>query len=1466
MTSILQYFKTRIKFAGCILLFTHIVLTQVSGITAKFSYTITNECAPTIVTLKNQSTQATGITYEWDFGKGAVIQSNQLVLQEIYTNYGQYTVKLTVSNGTETAIDSQKIVIAKGPTALFSSSVAEGCSPLSTIFTSSSKAGNYPIVSTNWDFRNGESASGITVNKTYNKAGSHSVLLKVVDSKGCFDVIESKNLINVYALPKVNFYASDSFACNAPLKASFINKTKASSNTNYTWKYGNGLSSSEMGGETTYTENGIYSITLIAKDNKGCSDSLIKKNYINIGSKSHDIGVMQYGKRTTKTILCPDSIAFSTEAYASGCKWSFSYNNKTFTYSGVNTVKFNAPDSGLLKITLHYGINSKCPGNITRTYRIDFIKSDFDFNKTYTCKQGDEIIVASKTKNTTNLKWILPDLSTKTDSTFKYQVYWNKEFHQTYSHNSNSYNFPFKLIATSKNGCSDTLIKTFNAITPVARFMPDTVSGCAPLLVKLSDSSRWISTLAKKQYIIENVTYTITDNNPFPYTFNKSGHFSIRQIVETTEGCIDTSYSITIKAGEKAKPNFEISPTSICYGDTLKIKATTDIPKNKIDSWQFVGINLFNSGTLQKSEYNTVIRTDTLGSKSIRLIVDYNGCFSDTLKENILTVKGPLGNFIDTFTCAKPFDYKFISKIKPATTLSWKIDTALITASDTVLYSFSKSGNYKVKLIATDVVSNCSLVREKTITVRKVKADFEVDSIVCFGDNSFFNAQTSEDYIYNCNKEGFLWDFGDGSPLRRTFNIEYPYTYKNYGIHFPKLIVKAENGCSDSVSKKINVIWLDASFSTDKNIGCTPSIDVKFNKIKNDKSIVKMNWDFGDYTSDTTIQDSILHTYTSNISNTFSPTLFVQDINGCYNIGSRLIKLTKADADFQSLDKNICLNEDVQFITQQPDISSYKWDFGDGNTSTTQNTHKYTKPGSYTIRHDVIIDGCANSEIKTNYISVDNADASYNMSDTVLNCFPDTVKFTHLHPSNVAEGIWAFDTLQTSNNYKSTAEYVYGWLGTYKTSLWIRTINNCEATTTQNVIVKGPYAEVHVAPQNICSGGNTVINVTNFFDTDEFRIFFGDGESSTQNNISHKYNARGDIIPFVQLRKGTCLVTMGHDTLHIAKLRASFIFSNNNTVLCSYNPIVTNNLSSFFNASKWYLDRVNITNATQFGGVLLKEAGNHTVKLTVTDVNGCVDSISKNILSVKPTNFEITGDSAICKGKETNIKIPQIPKSRILWTPFNTLIDPRLYEQTLKPDSTTTYNISLTDSNRCVLNKALKIKVLQPFVLSRIPKFDTSISVGQHLPLNISSTSENLTYSWSPNSRISCTNCNNPTISPLNDITYKVSIKDNCFEFTEDFPVKVLYDFYIEAPKAFTPNGDGVNDEFKFETKNIGKFDLRIFNRWGNLIFTSTNSNDGWNGLSNGNKQNPDTYTYFIQAETHTGFKVNKKGTFILVK
>ncbi|WP_448701518.1 gliding motility-associated C-terminal domain-containing protein [Mucilaginibacter sp. AW1-3] len=88
----------------------------------------------------------------------------------------------------------------------------------------------------------------------------------------------------------------------------------------------------------------------------------------------------------------------------------------------------------------------------------------------------------------------------------------------------------------------------------------------------------------------------------------------------------------------------------------------------------------------------------------------------------------------------------------------------------------------------------------------------------------------------------------------------------------------------------------------------------------------------------------------------------------------------------------------------------------------------------------------------------------------------------------------------------------------------------------------------------------------------------------------------------------------------------------------------------------------------------------------------------------------------------------------------------------------------------------------------------------------------------------------------------------------------------IYVPNAFTPNGDGNNDVVYVHSEGIKTLNFYVYNQWGQMIFSSAEKNNGWDGTYKGAKEPLGVYTYFLKAVMNNGHEVNKKGTITLLK
>jgi gliding motility-associated-like protein len=117
--------------------------------------------------------------------------------------------------------------------------------------------------------------------------------------------------------------------------------------------------------------------------------------------------------------------------------------------------------------------------------------------------------------------------------------------------------------------------------------------------------------------------------------------------------------------------------------------------------------------------------------------------------------------------------------------------------------------------------------------------------------------------------------------------------------------------------------------------------------------------------------------------------------------------------------------------------------------------------------------------------------------------------------------------------------------------------------------------------------------------------------------------------------------------------------------------------------------------------------------------------------------------------------------------------------------------------------------------------------------------------------------------------TYRVEVSNSCGS-TKD-SIVVLYEncnCKFSVPNAFTPNGDGKNDLFlpKSPCKH-DHYHLRIFNRWGQQVFETSNEGQGWDGTFNNQQASADGYVWFLEFQDGTtGKTINQQGSVVLVR
>lgn len=169
---------------------------------------------------------------------------------------------------------------------------------------------------------------------------------------------------------------------------------------------------------------------------------------------------------------------------------------------------------------------------------------------------------------------------------------------------------------------------------------------------------------------------------------------------------------------------------------------------------------------------------------------------------------------------------------------------------------------------------------------------------------------------------------------------------------------------------------------------------------------------------------------------------------------------------------------------------------------------------------------------------------------------------------------------------------------------------------------------------------------------------------------------------------------------------------------------------------------------------------------------------------------------------------------------------------------------------------------------------DTSIVAGQPLQLQATvSDPEAADFTWSPGTGLSATLIYNPvaTLSTVtgNSITYVVRAAnpDGCYG--EDAIKVTIFQTGpdIFMPTGFTPNGDGKNDRIYPICVGIQQLQFfRVYNRWGQLVFSTSQIGNGWDGRINGLLQDTNNFVYMVQGTDYTGRVIYKKGNIMLIR
>lgn len=273
---------------------------------------------------------------------------------------------------------------------------------------------------------------------------------------------------------------------------------------------------------------------------------------------------------------------------------------------------------------------------------------------------------------------------------------------------------------------------------------------------------------------------------------------------------------------------------------------------------------------------------------------------------------------------------------------------------------------------------------------------------------------------------------------------------------------------------------------------------------------------------------------------------------------------------------------------------------------------------------------------------------------------------------------------------------------------------------------------------------------------------------------------------------------------------------------------------------------------------------NYTV--AVTDANGCISTGMVTVGAPTPIqpNAQITNTN--CNAPTGSILLnPEggAGSYSYSWLPGGST------QQFLNELAPGNYQVTITDGNNCSQPFNFSISPNNNFLVEIDPT-TSNINYQENVPLSSTVTPQipGATYSWTPTTGLSCSNCPDPIASPTQNTTYTLTVThpNGCTQSAQTRITVNLPCGSIFMPTIFSPNGDFLNDKLCVMGACVEFMTYTIYNRWGEVVFTSNNQEDCWNGSFRGVPAPNGVYAYRYQVTLTDGSMQEGSGNVTLVR
>lgn len=306
---------------------------------------------------------------------------------------------------------------------------------------------------------------------------------------------------------------------------------------------------------------------------------------------------------------------------------------------------------------------------------------------------------------------------------------------------------------------------------------------------------------------------------------------------------------------------------------------------------------------------------------------------------------------------------------------------------------------------------------------------------------------------------------------------------------------------------------------------------------------------------------------------------------------------------------------------------------------------------------------------------------------------------------------------------------------------------------------------------------------------------------------------------------------------------------NVNLGTCEY-PIEVTFTNNSTGAVSYFWDYGDMSTSTAFDAPHLYNApGTYDIMLVAIDSNTCMiaDTAFLTITLPEPIVPNVAGTDTVCAGFALQLDATTPGIDTYLWTPGSTLSDPNIADPLAYPMTNTTYTVTVVDTNGCESTADVLAYVYNNITVDAGP--DIYLSFENEVQQLFASAPAGSSIQWTPSEGLSCDTCLSPFANPEETTTYYLYVTD-IYGCTSVDTVTVYVWPSLYLPNAFTPNADSKNPIFYAYGVGIRHFEMRIYNRWGELLWMTEDLDEGWDGTYNGIQAESEVYVWKIKYAT----------------